>query len=306
MTLCTEKELFERKIRGLVAGNNGPVATDEGWKSHADLFGAYAVSFDPITARRLGIVPTNYFSPNDVFGERYDREVPGLNIQMIQRLREIREILIILATIERSLNVSNEELPGDNILQALNLKLPFEGDIYRKLYDLSDVERKDIFELFNTDRERALTLVSCIEMMLSLYQETDSTIDGRALAFYQQREWRLIHHVRLGMIWYCLGDQPDFRNPHAKVRQAEIRRLRRITHETSGGVPREEAYFKHCWLLEAVDSTPIGESISSIIVPGRVRKSTLNEVRRRGCSANVIAAEDFGYIPGITPTGTNG
>jgi len=75
---------------------------------------------------------------------------------------------------------------------------------------LSVAQRRELFELFNTDREPALSLVGFIDMMLSLFQETDSYFDHSPLAFYQQREWRLIHHMRESAIWYCLGDSQAF------------------------------------------------------------------------------------------------
>src|SRR5262249_1667377 len=63
-TLCTAEELFKAKIRGVVPGPEGPVIGGDNWLSHADLFGPYAVSFDPVLSRRLGIVPTVYYSPS--------------------------------------------------------------------------------------------------------------------------------------------------------------------------------------------------------------------------------------------------
>jgi hypothetical protein len=225
LTLCSESELFEPKIRGITPRANGPAIGDKKCLSHADLFGPCAISFEPMVSRRLGIVPTNYFAPGDMFGNRYapsGGEAPGLNIQMIHRLKELRELLIILAMIESSMPVGEVTLPGQDALQALGLTLPYEQKILRLIKELNFRERKNIFELFNIDREIALNLISFVEMMLSLYQETDSTIDGAVLAFYEQREWRLIHHMRLGAVWYCLGGQPEFRNPLAGSRQEEI------------------------------------------------------------------------------------
>ena len=94
LTLCTEHELFEAKIRGLrpeqvesAGGSNTPA-------SHADLFGAFAIALDALESRRIGIVPTIYYSPTDIYGRRFTagaEEVPGLNVQIIQRLNELRE-----------------------------------------------------------------------------------------------------------------------------------------------------------------------------------------------------------------------
>src|SRR5262249_18570362 len=159
------------------------------------------------------------------------------------------------------IKISGDILPGEDMLKALELTLPFEEEVMRKVYGLSKRRRLKVFELFDIDREGALNLVSFTEMMLSLFQETDSTIDGSVLAFYQQREWRLIHHMRLGMIWYCLGQQPEFRDRQRRSRPLHIAQLRR-TVEILSGETRTEEYFKHCWLLEKVDGMPIRQLIS--------------------------------------------
>jgi len=299
LTLCNETELFEPKIR-----NVAPIATttaaETGWLSHADLFGPFSISFDPIASRRFGIIPTNYYAPTDLFGNRYTAgggTTPGLNIQMIQRLKELRELGILLAMIEKSIEVDGHALAGGDVLDALGLTLPFEEEVVGKIHRLSKKERSKVFELFNIDRESALSLVSFIEMMLGAFQETDSKSGAGTLAFYQQREWRLIHHMRAGMTWYCLGSQPPFRDPLAGERTTQILNLRQSLAEIE---PRSEEYFKHCWLLEKVDDLPVRNFLVSIIVPRVVVNDVKKLTYQFECGADVIAAEDFGYQPHST------
>jgi hypothetical protein len=296
LTLCDAPELFERKIRGIVPASDGPRSEERHPVSHADLFGFFAVAFDPLSARRLGIVPTVYFSPSDIFGHRFlpgGGEAPGLNIQIVQRLKELRELLIVHAMIERSVTTADgSQLPGDDVLHALDLRLPFEDEIVRRVYALSDDDRRRVFDLFDIDRELALGLVSFTEMMLSLFQETDSSADAGVLAFYQQREWRLIHHMREGMLWYCLGEQPVFRNPFATMRRKEIERLKSIVNEVAAS-ERSESYFKHCWLLEQVDGVHVNQFIANVVVPARMLQRVREAVRRAECPAEVTPAEDL-------------
>lgn len=304
-TLCEEYELYEPKIRGLLPGEKGPVAGGHDVLAHSDLFGPYAVSFDPVVSRRLGIVPTNYFAPSDVFGERFKgtgTNVPGLGIQMIQRLKELRDLMIAIAMIEESVRIHGVTLPGRDVIDALGLTLPFEGQVSSRIKSLSYRNRLRIVELLDIDREVALNLVSFTEMMLSLFQETDSTIDGRILAFYQQREWRLIHHMRPGMVWYCLGHQPEFRNPLSNVRRGEIEAIRQALQSAAEGRDRSPDYFRHCWLLEAVDGSHVREYVSTVIVPANKIDEASGIVRETGSDADIVPAEDFGYHPGGDPS----
>ncbi len=298
MTLCEEAELFEPKIRGFVPGKDGPKHFGDSATSHASLFGPWAIGFEIGASLRIGFAPTFYFSPKDVVGVRFQptaQRPPGLGLQIINRLRELRELMIILAYIEQGICVDGEEFVNADILSSFGLDLPFEPEVMAKLFSRSAKRRREMLELFSTDRESAVSLVGFIDMMLSLFQETDSTIDGEELAFYQQREWRLIHHMRLGAAWYCLGKQPKISNPLAEHRVSEIGYLRRLL-ERGNDHKRSDGYFSSCWVLEKVDGKRLSEYISSIIVPRRHHNDVLKLVRREKLDADVFAAEDFGFV----------
>jgi hypothetical protein len=298
MTLCEEAELFEPKIRGFVPGKDGPRRFGNSATSHASLFGPWAIGFEIGASLRIGFAPTFYFSPRDVVGIRFlpsAQRPPGLGLQIINRLRELRELMIILAYIEQGICVDGEEFVNAGILSSLGLDLPFEPEVMAKIFSQPPERRRELLQLFSTDRESAVSLVGFIDMMLSLFQETDSTIDGEELAFYQQREWRLIHHMRLGASWYSLGEQPDIRNPLAKHRTTEIRYLRKSL-EQGAGRKRSEGYFSSCWVLEQVDGRRLSDYISSIIVPERQHSKVLKLVRHEKLDADVFAAEDFGFV----------
>jgi hypothetical protein len=98
------------------------------------------------------------------------------------------------------------------------------------------------------------------------------------------------------MIWYCLDEQPLFRNPHQTVRTKEIERVRGILEYVGG--KRDKEYFKNCWLLEEVDGVPIRQFISSVIVPASAVRRVRRLSQSLGCLADVIAAEEFGYQEG--------
>jgi hypothetical protein len=294
-TLGDETDLFLPRMPGQTTGQTAKSAQ----ASHADLFGPFTLGLEVRDARRIGILPTAYYSPVDAQGNRYDETFaePGLHLQLIQRLKELRELMTLHAIIERSLKVDGGRLPAEEMLRTLDIDIPFHHELVEAAYALPDPQRRKIFELFDTDRETALSLISSIDMMLSMFQETDSSIDGTPLAFYQQREWRLIHHMRTGMVWYCLGDQPEFRNPLAERKAREILQLRgTLSSVAKDG--RDAAYFKSCWVLEEIDGRPLRDFISRLVVPARCLATTVALAKNVGCGAEVLAAEEFGYSAG--------
>lgn len=289
LTLCEPEELY-RRMAPSFDEVKAPL------RSHADLFGYWAIGFDALLSRRLGFLPTNYFAPTDMFGARDGAgRVPGLNLQMIQRLKETRELLILLAYLEQGLEIGDYVLPSLDKLEALQLDLPYEPKAMARVRALSPCERRRIFELFDIDRPAALDLVDYLEMMFGLFQETDSTRDATPYAFYRQREWRLIHHERTGMQWYCLGSQPSFRNPLARDRLEQVNALR--AHLSRHRRPDPEGYFRGCWVLEEVDGLRPADYVNAIIVPRRSVQRASLIAREFGCPAAVVAAEDCGYEP---------
>jgi len=212
---------------------------------------------------------------------------------MIQRLKEAREVLVLLGLIEADLEVSGGSMPPLEVIDSLGYDLPFERSIVAKVRALSAEQRMQIFQHFNIDRSPALHLVSYLEMMMGLFQETDSSLDGTPYAFYQQKEWRLIHHMRQGMSWYSLGPQPLFRDQLAPYRQEEVRRLRALLRSQFG--PRDESYFASCWVLEEVDGRLVSDYVSQIIVPRRARPLVAGLLARYGGDVPLLDAEEFGF-----------
>lgn len=216
-------------------------------------------------------------------------------MQMIQRLKEVRELLIVLAIIERSLVIEGFRFPGDDDLQAMDADLPYQPEIKRALYRLSNEQRVSLLELFNTDRDPALDLVSFMDMMLGLFQEADSSLDGSVLAFYQQREWRLIHHMRQGMTWHCLTQTEDRLGDRSELPLQDTIRELRFALSAFTGKRFDESYYRRCWLLQAVDGRPIADYVVRAIAPARAVRKLQLMMHEAGCSAEVIPAEDMGY-----------
>lgn len=296
-TLCEPSELFEKKIRGLEPGPAGPKFSAGREMSHADLFGPFAIGIDPINSRRLGVVPTNYYAPSDLFGERFSQAsniAPGLNIQLICALYKIYQIIAVLAYLESDLVIDGFELPSKSKLDLLRIDEFVPDKIAKSLIELPSDRREKIVRMFDTNRLPAFDLLSSIDMLLNLFQETDSSIDGTILAFFEQREWRLIHGARDGTVWYCLGDQPSFRNPHGSTRKDQIAYLQREIEMAAGRI-RSSDYFKDCWVLESVDGKRIADYIKLLIVPRSVHKNVLKALADDDFHCEIAIAEEFGY-----------
>lgn len=239
---------------------------EEYW-SHADLFGEFAIGLDPIEARDLGILPVVYTYRHTTF----NRELPssGLGSQVVHRLDEMRTLLAILSRVE-SANGLRCAAPWE-MLRPLMSVLRYEPKIDRKLQDLSPADAETVFEFFDTDRIAAWNLADIVTILLSLYQTTDSTFADAPLAFFQQREWRLVHHVRLGTEWYSLGDHEEYRDPlmpKYEDARSEINDHVSDVWQRRQKDPLKYDWFRnHCWVIAKIDGKPFRDFVREIIVP---------------------------------------
>jgi hypothetical protein len=146
--------------------------------AHVDLFGEFAVGLDPIEARALGVMPTVYYYRHDI-GNPY-RKTAGLGSQIVERLDEVRSLFSILSYIEAWENTSPDDgliFPSAEMLKRMRIQVRYQKEIEAELTKLKAQDAALINQLFNTDRVPAWNLVDFVEMMLSLYQTTDSTIE---------------------------------------------------------------------------------------------------------------------------------
>jgi hypothetical protein len=199
------------------------------YSTHTDLFGEFAIGLDPVEAREIGVMPTVYYYRHNV--RRSFETIAGLGGQIVERLDEIRNVFSILSHIEAipHQGTEREELhPPPHELKRRGIKIRYESDIEAELAKIKAEEAALIFRLFDSDRIPAWNMVDFIHIMLSLYQTTDSTIEDAPLAFFQQREWRLVLHMMEGLKWFSLGSHPENRDLWAndfKSARKEIRKF---------------------------------------------------------------------------------
>ena len=267
------------------------------YSAHTDLFGEFAIGIDPIRARALGIMPTVYYY-------RYDIEQPvttmaGLGAQIVERLDEIRSLFSILSYIEakanaRADNFDDLTFPTPELLQSMGIRVRYEGGIERELTKIKAKEASAIFRFFDTDRVPAWNLVDFVEIMLSLYQTTDSTIEDAPLAFFQQKEWRIVHHMMEGLRWFGLGNHPIRRNPLVGEFAKAVSEIKNFVRMASPKKDEEHLawFFDNCWVLAGTEEFRFRDFVNEIVVPESCYEEAKNLVNSLSFS--------FGH-PIVTP-----
>ena len=249
-------------------------------EAHTDLFGEFAIGLDPLEARALGIAPTVYYYRHDLGAG--SRRTAGLGAQIVERLDEIRSVFSVLSYIEAQANAGIDDVafPSAQKLKEMGIRVKFQKDIEAALAGLTTREAALIFRLFNTDRVPAWNLVDFIEIMLSLYQTTDSTIEDAPLAFFHQREWRLVHHMMPGLIWFGLGNQSHRSDPWAQEFRNDRREIRRFI---SGASHKSESdlawYFDYGWVLAGTETRHFRDFVRQIVVPEKFCQATSDLIK---------------------------
>lgn len=238
--------------------------------AHIDLFGEFAIGLDPIEARAIGVMPTVYYYRHDI-SDPFTRTA-GLGSQVVERLDEIRSLFSILSYIEAKSNAAPEDdmvFPPPEKLKSMGIFVRYQNDIEMELARIKAEDAALVLRLFNTDRVPAWNLVDFVEIMLSLYQTTDSTIEDAPLAFFQQREWRLVHHMMEGLRWFGLGTHPAYRNPLAGDFASDILEIKDFVRRTSPAKREDHLIwvFNNSWVLVGTTERRFRDFVREIVVP---------------------------------------
>ena len=260
-TLVDTRELSQAYKLG--KGDNNEYVT------HTELFGEFAIGLDPVEARELGILPTVYYYRHDL-GHSLN-PMAGLGWQIIERLDEARTVFSVLSYLESWDNKGPDDLsyPSQERLKEMGILIRYQPEIEEELKKLKTREAKLIMRLFDTDRVPAWNLVDFIQILLSLYQCTDSTIQDAPLAFFQQREWRLVHHMNRHLRWFGLGNHKPYRNPRALEFAGEIKALKEFLEGVGGKRSKAatEWFLSYCWVLAGTLNLNFRDYVREIVVP---------------------------------------
>jgi hypothetical protein len=155
-----------------------------GGRSHAEQFGPFAIGLDPIRARALGVVPVMYF-----YGGTHAINV---SYEMLYRLRELRTLLSALARVEARAGRRGREVPPGLELDDLGLAEIDRAPLSPRIEALSPDEARAVAGLFDTERVPAWNMIEWIDIILNFFQTADSKTTSDSLAYFQQREWRIV------------------------------------------------------------------------------------------------------------------
>jgi hypothetical protein len=238
--------------------------------SHQELFGDFAIGFDAIEAREIGILPVVYFykSEHDIpFSISKHKKISGLGSEIVHRLLEIRTLLSILANIEAIADPIDLELPSRQKLKEIGITLNYESEIEKKIDGLTRNEACRIFDLFNSDRVVTWSIHDFVTMLLSFYQTVDSTAASEPLAFFNQREWRLIHHFRPGLLWFNLSMTPKILNPVEEIFLQSKLSIREFLKELWQVEQLREDRIEKFWVLAGVGDYNFRDFVREVVVP---------------------------------------
>lgn len=250
-TLLSRSQLFRPRAP---IGNSDNVRS----RSHADLFGNFAIGLNPIRARELGAVAVTYFyrSPGQA------SESDNVALEMLFRLRELHVLLCALAYLEARGRPAGRTLVPIEVLRESNLALHGEAreeDVERKILSLDERTAALIYECLDTDRVPAWNLADWVEILLNSYQTADSKEDSTSLEYYEQREWRLIRMVGTDSRLFPLreSDSGD-RHLLSSVRS---------TLQDCDPAFFTEAKLAESWLLTGTSTRSFFDYVEEIVVP---------------------------------------
>jgi hypothetical protein len=253
-----------------------PVAADM-MCNHFELFGPFAIGIDKEMARKLGMNPVLYMATGG-------GEYTAFADVIADGVRKIHNVLMILSHLESRAN------PDHDATREIGWALPrerlgepgvdFVADPTTRVEEamglidtLPPQEAKRFEEIFANDGRPFWQLAEHTMFLLDIMQDVDSSraVEKRPLAYYRQREWRLLAIFHGDVIWVPLSEA-------GVVQQAF--RDRRVNDHVSA----------RDWLLAGKGAQPFCSMIDEIIFPDCCRESIDQLVRELAAAGRPFAA----------------
>lgn len=270
-TLATASEL-KRRNSGLRYSSSHFEDSRINPLSHFDLFGDFAIGLDPIEARALGAIPTIYYYVIDPeislsnFGTSY-----SLSFELVCRLLEARKLLIALAHVEALADSDCADTATIENLKEMGQNLDDEPEpVVQAALSLNyDLARK-IYPLFDTNRVPIANIVEHIELFLNFFQVADSHTRNRSLAYFQQKEWRIVQHNKEGLTCEPIfGTWPSLASNRRELNQLCLYwdRINNLLRDHGLNTRKMNENY---WLLINLHGLRFSDYIRRIIVPDSV------------------------------------
>ncbi|WP_299970577.1 hypothetical protein [uncultured Roseobacter sp.] len=285
MTVLEPNELYKNYSQKTTAETEVAV-------SHADVFGPFTIGFSDEVGRRIGLMPTIYYSPTDSQGflstDDSTAEI-GVSLQLIQSLYDLRNVMTSLLVLEHAYSKYDDttDLASLDLSEILGKKVS-ELPAFKLANSLSKFKLDLLTEPFNFHRLPAIYLLDHLEIVLTLFQSSDDLQTGVALDYFQQREWRLVQHFHPSLFWYSLGDHADYKDENRRSRLLQRR-------EIQAKIGRSQGYLNACWVLESIDGVPIRDLVSFVSAPNESLDLIGQDISDLFPSATFVPAEDLGF-----------
>lgn len=238
-------------------------------EGHTELFGKFSIGLNTRAARRLGIVPAIHYykSYQKASSPDFDSlEDSGVSEDILNRLAELRRIVIVLATLEAASGVNPNEFKELSYLRQNKLVLSDEAKVEALLAKLTPNVAKHVLSYFEVDRVPGWNLAEWIEIILSMFQTADSK-RGRHLAYYSQREWRIIQLFAPGLWCFPVAENTPIISDDLTGRiERAVRRARKYFKALPPDIA-SRLRFQESYLLYGYYHLLFRDFIEEIVVP---------------------------------------
>lgn len=256
----------------------------------SDHFGEFAIALDSLHARTLGIVPTIYYYKTE--NEDPDSSPDsGVSAEILNRLAEVRRILIAIAHVEtKAFPQKKERYRDKSYLAKHGLTLEDESAVWRSLHALTQSDARHMYDCLNNERVAAWNLAEWIEMTLSMFQTADSKVRNRHLAYFSQREWRVIQHFSETINCWPLDRQvrQEFDSFAQRALTSAESQILRINEEFGVEIPAND-----CFLLHSAQGIKFRHFVQEVICPTKHANNTEKILTSLSIEATVRCVGDY-------------
>lgn len=250
--------------------------------THRSTFGRFAIGLRSDEARALGLLPTfYYYRAGRVNGQAAPVSLldSGLSEQILYRLAEIRRLLIAVARIEARGMPHRTAMKNEHYLKMHGLWIDDEREVAKRIDSLPAVDAERMCEFLATERVLAWNLAEWMEIVLSVFQTADSHSGSDHLAYYAQREWRLVQIYVEGLLCIPLNRK---QLANDDMISGELKEFAQHARSVLAGIQRarDPAYFDECSLLIGRNDRPFRDFIVDVVGP-RQYQDEIAEVLRR-------------------------
>jgi hypothetical protein len=249
----TTKQIRHRQTRICFTELSRPELPD-----HARKFGPFSLEFSLGTLRESAVLPVIYM-PQNIGGERNMSSAGAMMVWMFEMVRYTLEQLEQLKTLS-SLQSSPERPVAENY--TLNLQNQNDENLIDRQFTVEARIVRGVLDYLGYKNAPFELMRGAVQVAQALFYPTDDAIHDQQLAYYRQREWRMIPGFAAGGV----GNSRTLSDPE-KNTLAEIDPnfwLRELQDDKGRFRRIDEAH-----VIEKLGGLPIKSVVNAVLVPPR-------------------------------------